>query len=313
MPLSVNDPSYKAETVPASIAAMEQPLCSAYGVGLYAFGAKGNLVHYSGYHRSRQWILSSPDSNYGSRDYSVTQSLDKGGDERWVCAFDFTPGSWGTAENRRRMVEITRRVYTAAKARDPRLSSLREFAGTLDGKTVVTFNCADGSLKGAFDSSHLDHVHGSFWRSRAGNNHSGILQVLLGQQEEPMPYLAKVELGDGRGLAVVLTDNIHCRWVTDDYSHLEQRYGAPAVLPLPPHVAGVLVGPVPDGWRGHLPVASDVELNDEQLQQLSTDVSAAAAAAVGEAVGEPLTVEDITAAVDETITGKLNATRLSVT
>ncbi len=76
------------------------------------------------------------------------------------------------------------RVYDAAKARDPRLAGLREFAGTIDGVNVITFNCADGSLKSPFDRSHLDHTHGSFWRSRAGNDHTGILQVLLGKDDD---------------------------------------------------------------------------------------------------------------------------------
>lgn len=180
MPLDTNNPYYVAEITPPAIAAMERPLCAAFGVGLYAFGAKGNTVHLSGYHRSRQWIIGSPDSRYGGDDYSVRQTLDQGGDQRWVSAFDFTPGDWGTAENRRRMIAITGRVHAAAKARDPRLSSLREFAGTLDGRNVVTFNCADGSLKSPFDSSHLDHVHGSFWRARADHDHSGIVSVMLG-------------------------------------------------------------------------------------------------------------------------------------
>jgi hypothetical protein len=180
MPLSPSDPYYVAEITPASIAAMEHPLCSAYGVGLDAFGAKGNTVHTSGYHRSRQWILNSPDSDYGSSDYSVRDSRDKTGDQRWVSAFDFTPGSWGTADNRNKMVAITKRVRAAARARDPRLADLREFAGTEDGRNVVTFYCADGSAKSPFDSSHLDHCHGSFWRSRANNDHSGIVAVMLG-------------------------------------------------------------------------------------------------------------------------------------
>lgn len=305
MPLSPSDPSYRAETTPASIAAMEQPLCTAYRVGLDAFGSKGNLVHYSGYHRSRQWILNSPDSNYGSRDYSVTQTLDQSGDANWVCAFDFTPGSWGTPENRRRMVEITTRVYTAAKARDPRLSNLREFAGTFDGKNVVTFNCADGSLKGAFDSSHLDHVHGSFWRSRAGSDHTGIVHVMLGitdQGDDDMTFLAEI------AGAVIVSNSINCRWVSaGEYLALAARHGQP-VKGLPALSLGLLIGPIPPGWPGVVQ-SSTVSLSDAQAAALTTAVSAA----VEGSVGEPLTVEDITAAVDATITAKLNATRLNVT
>jgi hypothetical protein len=180
MALSPTDPAYRAEVVPNSVDVLGKRLCVAYQRPAAAFGAKGNLTHYSGYHRSRRWILNSPDSRYGERDYSVLRDLDRGGDEDWVSAFDFTPGEWGSRRNRELMVELTGRVYAAAKARDPRVSVLREFSGTLDGKTVVTFNCADGSLKSPFDSSHLDHGHGSFWRARAADDHSGLLAVLIG-------------------------------------------------------------------------------------------------------------------------------------
>lgn len=180
MTISATDRYYRAETTPASITRLGASLGRAYGQPADAFGAKGNLVHASGYHRSRAWVLNSPDSRYRGGDYSVTQPLDQGGAASDVSAFDFTPGDWGTAENRRRMRELTDRVYRAAKAKDPRLANLRDFAGTVDGKTVITFNCADGSLKGAFDSSHLDHIHGSFWRSRCADDHTGVLAVLLG-------------------------------------------------------------------------------------------------------------------------------------
>jgi hypothetical protein len=180
MALSTSDPAYQAEVIPASISAMGPALCGAYGVGSAAFGSKGNTAHTSGYHRSRQWVLQSPDSRYGSSDYSVTQTPDKSGDWRWISAFDFTPGVWGSPDNRTKMQQITARVHAAAVARDPRLWSLREFAGTLDGRTVVTFNCADGSFKAPFDSSHLDHCHGSFWRNSASNDHSSVIDVILG-------------------------------------------------------------------------------------------------------------------------------------
>ncbi len=192
-PISTTDRFYRAEVVPSSIDRLGVQLCQAYGRPAAAFGDKGNQVHDSGYHRSRAWVLHSPDSRYGVRDYSVLQPLDRGGDENWVAAFDFTPGDWGTARNRALMAQMTGRVYAAAKAHDPRLSTLREFAGTLDGRTVVTFNCADGSLKTPFDPTHLDHGHGSAWRSRAADDHSGVLAVILGQGpagEDPEMYIA---------------------------------------------------------------------------------------------------------------------------
>lgn len=186
MAISPADKYYRAEVTPTSITALGASLRAAYRRPADAFGAKGNLVHASGYHRSRAWVLHSPDSRYGARDYSVQAAQDQGGDTNGLAAFDFTPGEWGSAQNRILMAQITGRVYAAARMRDPRVSALREFAGTLDGRNVVTFNCADGSLKSPFDSSHLDHVHGSFWRMYAAVDHSGLLAVLLGEEEDDM-------------------------------------------------------------------------------------------------------------------------------
>lgn len=206
MAISALDPYYRAETTPVSVYRIGAALCAAYNQPDNAFGAKGNLAHASGYHRSRAWVLHSVDSRYGSDDYSVFKPLDRGGADNDVSAFDFTPGVWGTADNRRRMVEITARVYTAAKAGDPRLSNLREFAGTLDGRTVVTFNCADGSLKGPFDSSHLDHVHGSFWRSSAANDHAGIIEVMLGAPKGVLMALTEEQQQDLWNWLALLVD-----------------------------------------------------------------------------------------------------------
>lgn len=267
MPLSRNDPAFIAETTPRTIAAMERPLCEAFGVGVEAFGSKGNLTHYSGYHRSRRWILTSPDSRYGSGDYSVRHAADLSGDPDWISAYDFTPGAWGTVENRRRMRLITGRVYAAAKARDPRLANLREFAGTLDGRTVVTFNCSDGSLKAPFDSSHLDHIHGSVWRSRAADDHTGIVEVMLGIPPTTGDHDVKTLVrysGDPSG-AVFLTDFVTAKWIRseaelNDYltlaaeGSLPLARGAGAGWEGPVRVLGrreligAIVGPVPAGW-----------------------------------------------------------------
>lgn len=181
MALSPSDPRYRAEVVPASITAMAAPLCAAYGVSRDAFGDKGNLVHTSGYHRSRNWVLYSPDSVYGSSDYSVRLLQDRSGDPDNVSAFDFTPGTWGTADNHAKMIQLTNRMWAAAKANDPRLADLREVAGTVDGRNVITFYAQGGGLKSPFDSSHLEHLHGSFWRSAAANDHRGIVDVMLGR------------------------------------------------------------------------------------------------------------------------------------
>lgn len=181
MPLSTSDPYYRAEVTPSSIDAIGDALCSAYGVGADHFGCKGNTSHVSGYHRSRRWILKSPDSVHGTSDYSIQLSTDLGGDWNDCSAFDFTPASWGSTDNRAKMRVLTARLIDACKAHDPRVAHLREVAGTLDGSTVVTWDCSRNAFKTPFDRSHLDHVHSSIYRSYAGANHSGIIAVMLGQ------------------------------------------------------------------------------------------------------------------------------------
>ncbi len=180
MPLDPGDPYYRAELISPTIAAMEHPLCDAFGVGLGNFGSKGNENHLSGYHRSRNWILHSPDSAHGSGDYSVQLGLDRGNNDD-VAAFDFTPGVWGSSDNRAKMKVITRRVIEAMQAHDPRVANLREFAGTLDGSHVVTYDQSRNAFKTPFDSSHLDHGHGSIYRSKTRADHSGIVAVMLGE------------------------------------------------------------------------------------------------------------------------------------
>src|SRR5262245_25402221 len=152
MPISPTDPYYRREVVPASLHAIGAPLCAAYGVGADSFGDKGNLSHFYGYHRSRDFILHSPSSSRGKDDYSIQLGADKGGDDYWVSAFDFTPGVWGTADNRAKMQTLTLRLLNASRVRDPRVAELREFAGTLDGKSVVTFDLTTMSFKAPFDS-----------------------------------------------------------------------------------------------------------------------------------------------------------------
>jgi hypothetical protein len=88
-------------------------------------------------------------------------------------------------------------VRAAARANDPRLSTMREFAGTEDGVHVVTFYAQGGADKTPFDSSHLDHCHGSLWRDTNENDHQGIVDVMLGvptgENEDEMSF-ANIEI-----------------------------------------------------------------------------------------------------------------------
>lgn len=183
MALNTSDQWYRAEDQPPTIMAMRDPLCAAYGVGVGNFGCKGNENHTSGYHRSSNWVFHSPDSVHGSGDYSVQLDADRSNvDHPDDCsAFDFTPGTWGTADNRNKMKVLTSRLITACQNHDPRVANLREVAGTLNGTSVVTWDCSRNAFKSPFDSSHLDHVHGSVYRSRTRWSQAGIVSVMLGQ------------------------------------------------------------------------------------------------------------------------------------
>jgi hypothetical protein len=180
MPLNTNDPRYVAEKTPASLTALGARLKTHFGVGRDAFGAKGNTVHYSGFHRSRNWIYFSPDSRYGTSDYSVQGTRNHGGDPDNVSAFDLTPATWGTADNRAKMRLITKRLHDAAVRRDPRLKNWFEFAGTLDGLTVVTFYANGGGFKSPFDPTHRDHLHGSGYRDNIEDDHTGLADIITG-------------------------------------------------------------------------------------------------------------------------------------
>jgi hypothetical protein len=177
MPLNMGDPYLRAERQPPALVALGVRLKAAYGVGADNFGIKGNEYHYDGFHRSRNYLLS---PNGPGADYSTRGSLNQGGNGNNNSAFDFTPGVWGSADNRRKMIDITKRLRAAARAHDARLADYFEFAGTEDGKNVVTFYAQGGEDKSPFDPSHLDHIHGSKYRSRADNDDSGVGDVILG-------------------------------------------------------------------------------------------------------------------------------------
>ncbi len=175
--LDMSDPYLEAEQQPPSIMALGNRLRSAYGVGADNFGCKGNSYHYNGFHRSRNYLLG---PNGPGPDYSTSGSKNQGGDGDNCSAFDFTPGEWGTADNRAKMIELTGRLRAAARANDPRLAAYYEFAGTEDGVHVVTFYAQGGQDKTPFDSSHLDHIHGSKYRSMADSDDTGLGDVMLG-------------------------------------------------------------------------------------------------------------------------------------
>lgn len=147
-------------------------------------GIVGDVAHSFGYHLSR--------NDLGSGDYSVQLGRDQRGASDCASALDVTlPPDL--------MLTCTSRLLTAAKAGDSRLHGLREFCGTTNGSNTHPYdlsNGQDGPLD-SWDSSHLWHIHLSFYRDVADNYAAlaPIAHVLAGatlnpDQEEEMALSA---------------------------------------------------------------------------------------------------------------------------
>jgi len=170
------------EYEPPQLSALNQALRAHFGVGADRIGSKGDNNHLRGYHRSREWILNSAFSAYGADDYSIRQALDKAGDPRWLSAIDFQ-----TAGGVPELITVCRRLDAAVRA--DRLPQLREWYGNVDGDKVVDGwdNVADRAASS--DTSHLWHLHMSFFRGRVNDDHTTLYEVLIG---DDMPTAREV-------------------------------------------------------------------------------------------------------------------------
>lgn len=168
--------AWDREFAPPTLAALGEGARRAFGLPAVNIGIKGDESHTYGGHRSRAWIYESGD---GADDYTVQLPLDQGGNADWLAALDIT---LGTPE---RMKLVTGRVIDALKRHDPRLAAVREVFGTLDGRNVAGWDAAHNRTTTA-DTSHLWHLHLTIYRSRAGDDHSGVLAVLTGEDDEDM-------------------------------------------------------------------------------------------------------------------------------
>lgn len=81
---------------------------------------------------------------------------------------------------------FTARLVAAADRNDPRMRPVRDFYGTLNSRTVAgrIRDNDTGSYRGSnSDSSHLWHIHISFWAAHCGDwtALSGVLSILAGE------------------------------------------------------------------------------------------------------------------------------------
>lgn len=139
---------------------LEAELCARQHKKITHAGGKGDIRHLSGGHRSVEWLLKSRWCT--NRTYTVQSGL-TAEQQRWIGAFDWIPGEWGTAANRKMVIAATAGIIAAMKLGE--LPGLVQVLGTLDGKTTAGYDNRSGDALHP-DSSHLDHVHLTFDRRK---------------------------------------------------------------------------------------------------------------------------------------------------
>ena len=135
-------------------------------------GIVGDLAHRlsGGYHISRE---DQPGSNYSIAQFGD----DRLGRADLASAVDMTMDP--TA-----MVTVTRRLVDAWHREDPRLSNVRGFNGTLDGRSGIRKDASNPDPRATdySDSTHTWHVHLEFFRRYADDlkTMQDVLSVILG-------------------------------------------------------------------------------------------------------------------------------------
>lgn len=231
---------WNREIVTPELRWLGDELCRRTGQPRTAAGTKGNDRHLRGSHRSQEWILN---SRYCTDERYTVQSGLTAEQRRHIAGFDFTPGAWGTAENRRRMVEQSKRIIAAMKA--GRLDEVREFYGTTDGRTVTGWNNVENRAASS-DSSHLDHWHAGVDRRHCDNKElvERIVRIALGEEEDDVALTDQqdkmLRAIDARVRALAgLTPTLTTTWAADS-DEVEQVAASQALTAIRDRPAAVV-------------------------------------------------------------------------
>jgi len=141
--------AWNAETVPPNLAKLATAFGKFYGVDKVPIGVKGDNRHLNGYHRSRRWIRESVHCT--SRTYSVTETdgNKSGGDDNWVSGMDLVLG-------RARTMSVAHAL------------------------TMATQHGAIRYIRQIIVERDPWHVHMSFDRGHANDDHEKIFRVVTG-------------------------------------------------------------------------------------------------------------------------------------
>jgi hypothetical protein len=164
--------------------ALLRPYLSSLRIG----GIVGDLSHVAGggYHISREDLKAHGQTS----DYSIQAPADHRGQPDYAGGIDISLDP-------REMALVSTRLRAAMTGPDydPRIEPLREFIGTVDGKNVCGYNRyqtvypngnrgrrAGWYASGYSESSHLWHVHVSFFRAydQSWNEILGVAEVICG-------------------------------------------------------------------------------------------------------------------------------------
>lgn len=180
------DVAFVAETIPPNLQKLIEGLRDAFHVPAENIGAKGDLDHRRGYHRSRRFLLRSPFSV--SQYYSVIEPGNLKGDEDWICAIDISLPE-------PQLIATCKRLDQAVRA--GKLEKVAEWYGNTNGDNHVDGFDNIANAIASSDPSHLWHLHISLIRGRANEDHSDLLAILTGKDDDmepdtPVPVPKKV-------------------------------------------------------------------------------------------------------------------------
>jgi hypothetical protein len=159
------------EFTPPAMATLRSQLLSFWGLPSVNIGVKGDTNHLAGYHRSSAWIKNSVWCRNFTYSVSETPGNRNPGNQDWLCAMDITLNHsllLATCQRLDRMI------------RSGALEKVTEWYGNLNGDERVDGYDNIRNRVATSDPSHLWHLHLSFDRGRANEDHTDLYRVLTG-------------------------------------------------------------------------------------------------------------------------------------
>lgn len=165
------DEWYQSETTPIQLTRLAVRLAEHYKVPIANMGIRGNLVHFKGYHRSRNFVLHSRHCTDDTYSVSRTDGDHNGGSGNAVSAIDIQVP-------RAELLLMCKRLDKAVRA--GLLEKVTEWYGNTNGDGRVDGYDNISNRIATSDSSHLWHLHISFDRGHASDDHSDLFTILTG-------------------------------------------------------------------------------------------------------------------------------------